>query len=62
MCKPSPCSDYINNYGLDGVSWIGCGEHIPYAMSQVSKENWCTCNHSDGSSSEFPPKAGTGSK
>lgn len=43
-----------------GKTWIGCGLHIPYAMSLVPKELWCTCISGSGVESEYPPKFGDG--
>ncbi|CDK30023.1 unnamed protein product [Kuraishia capsulata CBS 1993] len=38
-------------------AWIGCGLHVPSAMSSFPKSEWCTC---EGSTNEYPPRAGTG--
>lgn len=56
MCRPIDCST------CDKQTWIGCGLHIPRAMSAIPKENWCTCLHKNGETSEFPPKVGEGIK
>jgi len=54
MCKPVTCPT------CNQTTWFGCGLHIPRAMSEVPKLEWCTCVSFDGEKSEFPPKAGTG--
>ncbi|ODQ60066.1 hypothetical protein WICANDRAFT_62635 [Wickerhamomyces anomalus NRRL Y-366-8] len=54
MCRPAQCSI------CNKASWFGCGLHIPSAMSNSPKEEWCTCVNSDGERGEYPPKAGTG--
>ncbi|ODV83721.1 hypothetical protein CANARDRAFT_202637 [[Candida] arabinofermentans NRRL YB-2248] len=56
MCRPAVCTNCSKN------TWIGCGLHIPLAMSQSSKDTWCECQHPDPpvTSTEYPPKVGTG--
>lgn len=54
MCKPISCPTCNN------ITWIGCGLHIPFALSAASKDQWCICIHKDGTESKYPPKAGEG--
>lgn len=34
--------------------------HIPSVMDYIEKSEWCTCVNADGSTSKYPPKAGSG--
>lgn len=44
---------------LDGATWFGCGKHVPTAMSNSPKDEWCTCQSSTGAElNGFPPKLG----
>lgn len=45
---------------IGGVTWTGCGLHVPIAMGDAPKAEWCTCLNADGSKGEYPPKVGTG--
>lgn len=39
-------------------SWLGCGKHIPTALSGVPEADWCTCEPKvevDGQ--QYPPAA-----
>lgn len=45
---------------IGGVTWTGCGLHVPVAMGDAPKNEWCTCLNVDGSKGEYPPKVGTG--
>ncbi|CAK7909048.1 hypothetical protein CAAN1_25S00276 [[Candida] anglica] len=55
MCKPIKCAT------CDGTTWIGCGLHIPRAMSEVPEAEFCSCLPTVFSGrGEYPPKFGTG--
>lgn len=54
MCRSADCG----NCKLK--SWTGCGQHIPAAMAQFPKSEWCTCTNADGSRGEYPPQATQG--
>ncbi|KAK6457731.1 uncharacterized protein RJT20DRAFT_153462 [Scheffersomyces xylosifermentans] len=55
MCRPADCPS------CHGKTWMGCGQHIAYAMSQSPKDQWCKCVSSSGADSgEYPPKSGDG--
>ncbi|GMM44599.1 hypothetical protein DAPK24_011740 [Pichia kluyveri] len=56
MCRPAVCPS------CNKSTWIGCGLHIPVAMSGVPTDEYCTCGHPDDSttSRDYPPKVGTG--
>lgn len=50
---------YANKNLLDGATWFGCGKHVPTAMSNSPKDEWCTCQSSTGAElNGFPPKLG----
>ncbi|EMG50109.1 hypothetical protein SBY92_003743 [Candida maltosa Xu316] len=53
MCKPATCEK------CNGATWFGCGQHVPTAMSNSPKEDWCTCESASGAElNGFPPKVG----
>ncbi|KHC47332.1 hypothetical protein MEW_04806, partial [Candida albicans P60002] len=40
-------------------TWFGCGKHVPTAMSNSPKDEWCTCQSSTRAElNGFPPKLG----
>ncbi|WPJ59003.1 hypothetical protein SMAC4_13122 [Sordaria macrospora] len=51
MCHKAACPV------CHGVTWIGCGNHVPKVMDGVPKEEWCKCEpkiEKDGH--QYPPK------
>ncbi|KAI5846803.1 hypothetical protein BZA05DRAFT_341459 [Tricharina praecox] len=48
MCKKATCS------ACSGVTWFGCGMHIPMVMNGVPEDKWCTCPKP--ADSPYPPK------
>ncbi|EER33949.1 predicted protein [Candida tropicalis MYA-3404] len=53
MCKPATCDI------CGGATWFGCGKHVPTAMSNSPKDQWCTCESASGAElNGFPPKVG----
>ncbi|KAI5785310.1 hypothetical protein FPQ18DRAFT_85998 [Pyronema domesticum] len=48
MCKQTKCSK------CQGVTWFGCGMHIPMVMGGIPEDKWCKCEKPAGS--PYPPK------
>ncbi|KAF8250778.1 hypothetical protein K440DRAFT_580475 [Wilcoxina mikolae CBS 423.85] len=49
MCKKAKCST------CNGVTWFGCGMHIPAVMDSVPENERCQCEKPAGS--QYPPGA-----
>ncbi|PUU81756.1 hypothetical protein B9Z19DRAFT_970819 [Tuber borchii] len=49
MCRRTTCAK------CSGVTWAGCGAHIPNVMDRVPKKQWCTCEGWEGG---YPPGKG----
>ncbi|KAA8899626.1 hypothetical protein FN846DRAFT_815786 [Sphaerosporella brunnea] len=47
MCKPTKCST------CSGITWWGCGQHIPMVMDAAPTEQWCSCPKPEDS--QYPP-------
>ncbi|KAI5797930.1 hypothetical protein DFH27DRAFT_560947 [Peziza echinospora] len=50
MCRSARCP----NEDCSGLTWIGCGLHVPSVMDPVPKEDWCTCPKPENST--YPPQ------
>ena len=53
---PSPVHPiFRSDLPAEGVTWWGCGAHIPSVMDAVPAEQWCSCAKPPGS--VYPPMA-----
>ncbi|CCG25347.1 hypothetical protein CORT_0H02370 [Candida orthopsilosis Co 90-125] len=53
MCRPAECQICSKK------TWVGCGLHVPRAMDNVPKDQWCTCESASGIElNGYPPKFG----
>ncbi|EGZ77032.1 hypothetical protein NEUTE2DRAFT_153782 [Neurospora tetrasperma FGSC 2509] len=51
MCHKTACPV------CHGVTWVGCGHHVPKIMDGVPKDEWCKCEPKiEKEGHQYPPK------
>ncbi|KAF2268577.1 hypothetical protein CC78DRAFT_455093 [Lojkania enalia] len=52
MCHKATCNT------CHGVTWWGCGNHIPAVLDNVPQDQWCKCEPKiETKGHQYPPKS-----
>lgn len=53
---PVPCTLLTTIAQTEGITWFGCGAHIPSVLDSIPEEEWCGCEPSvERGGRKYPP-------